>query len=343
LFYFGLQTSEITFAELLRDAGYATAILGKWHLGNDPKYNPIHHGFDRFRGFIGGNVDYISHYNEMENHDWWDGLERVQEDGYATHLLTQHAVAFLEKNRDRPFVLYMSHAAVHLPVQAPGDAPVRGPRRAPEKNRGRSQETAIKGMTGALDDNVGAILDTLQRLGIDDRTLVFFFSDNGGDAHMRNDPLRGGKATAFEGGHRVPAIAWWPGKIEPGVENDSLTISLDLMPTMLQLADVALPAGHRVDGRSLGPVLFDGERITERKLYWNGRAMRDGTWKLLLQRKQPLLFDLANDLSETTDLSSLYPERIESMLNDLKAWKQNVKASATPQPDVLAWEEREAS
>ena len=341
--YLGLQTSEVTFAELLGDKGYATAIVGKWHLGNDRKYNPIHHGFDQFRGFIGGNIDYISHYDSEETHDWWDGLEQVEEVGYTTHLLTQHAISFLEKNRDRPFVLYLSHAAVHSPIQAPGDAAVRGPGRDPERNRGRSQETAIRGMVRALDDNVGTILDTLQRLELDERTLVFFFSDNGGASHMRNEPLRGDKGTAFEGGHRVPAIAWWPGKIEPGIENDSLTISLDLMPTMLQLAEVALPAGHHVDGRSLAPVLFDGQRITDRKLFWNGRAMRDGRWKLLLQKKKPLLFDLANDLPESTDLSERYPERIESMLKDIEAWKRDVNSSATPQPDLLAWEERGAS
>jgi arylsulfatase A-like enzyme len=127
----GLQVEEITFAELLQKAGYATAVCGKWHLGYQKQYNPVHHGFGRFRGYVSGNVDYISHYDRMEIYDWWDGLELVEEEGYSTHLITEHAVRFIEENRRRPFCLYVAHEAPHSPWQGPPDPPIRGPEAKP--------------------------------------------------------------------------------------------------------------------------------------------------------------------------------------------------------------------
>jgi arylsulfatase A-like enzyme len=329
----GLQAEEHTFAELLGSAGYRTAIFGKWHLGYLPKHNPVHHGFERFRGFVSGNVDYASHFDRMGTHDWWDDDERVPEAGYLTHLITEHAVRFIDERAGEPFCLYVPHGAVHTPIQATGDPAMRGPDTGTIERRRRQ---TVRLMTTALDESVGAILDAVERNGLASRTLVLFLSDNGGAAHMRNDPLRGRKGTLFEGGHRVPALAWWPGRVEPGTRTDALCSSLDVMPTMLDLAGVAAPLDRPLDGVSLSPVLFDGA-APPRRLFWNGKAMRDGDWKLVFRPKEgtaPMLFDLSVDLAEQNDLAAEHPERVEAMLAALAAWRDDVHAHATPQPDV---------
>ena len=338
----GLQLSEVTFAELLREVGYRTAIFGKWHLGYDPKYSPVHHGFERFRGFVSGNIDYISHYDRMETPDWWDGTKRIKEPGYLTHLLTEHAVTYIREHKDEPFCLYVPHGAVHSPIQAPDSPAGRGPDKARKaKRQTRSRDATSKLMMKALDENVGAILDAVEENGIAKKTLVFFFSDNGPAAHMRSGPLRGRKGQVWEGGHRVPAIAWWPGRIKPGTKTGELCISLDLMPTMLDVAGVAQPTGRRLDGVSLKSLMLDGTSLGSRQLVWNGVAMRDGPWKLITKAKGlargPALYDVAKDISESTNLAARHPERVQSMLASLARWREDIAADITPQPDMEAF------
>ena len=336
----GLQHSEITFAELLQQAGYKTAMFGKWHLGYSTKYNPIHHGFAEFRGFVSGNIDYLSHYDRMNTYDWWGGVNQIKEEGYLTHLLTKHAVRFINDHKDQPFCLYVPHGAVHTPIQAP-DSPVeRGPKLDKADLSDRSQEEKVKLMMLALDENIGKILDAVNNAGIAENTLVLFFSDNGGAGHMRCDPLRGKKGTVWEGGHRVPALAWWPGRIKPGTTTDQLCISLDVMPTLLSLAGISIPNGHKLDGVDLSPLIFDRQPVATRQLFWKGQAMRDGPWKLVTKAKGvtggPLLFNLDNDLSEKNNLSAAHPNRVKSMFAALQAWKTDVADGATLQPDLPA-------
>ncbi len=333
--YRGMQPEEITFAELLSDAGYHTAIFGKWHLGYFQTYNPVYQGFDRFRGFLSGNIDYIAHYDRMQTYDWWEGDHPVQEPGYVTHLLTEHAVRFIDDHRDEPFCLYVSHAAVHAPIQAPDSPAVRGPDLGADPGPGRSKRENVTLMMQALDESVGAILDAVQRNGIDSRTLVIFLSDNGGAPHMRNDPLRGGKGTVFEGGHRVPAIAWWPGHLQPAARTDALCMSFDIMPTMLDLAGVAAPAGRPLDGVSLRSLLLENVSPGARQLFWNGMAMRDGPWKLIVPTKDgenPMLFNLDEDLAEKKNIAAAHPDRVQQMVKAIDEWKADVEADVTPQP-----------
>ena len=330
--YVGLQTSEVTFPKVLKRAGYTSAIFGKWHLGYTKNYNPMHHGFDRFRGYVSGNVDYISHYDRMGVYDWWDGLEQIKEEGYVTHLITKHSLAFLEANRDKPFCLYVAHEAVHTPLQAPGDPPVRGPDKGKRGGEKRPAKETYRLMMKAMDDGLGEILAKVNSLGLAEKTLVIFFSDNGGTRYGSSAPLRGGKAGVWEGGHRVPAIAWWPGKIKPGTTTDDLCISLDLMPTMLDLAGAKAPAGHTFDGVSLAPLMLDGKPLGRRQLVWNGQAMRDGTWKLVIAGGKAQLFDLSKDIGERNDLAGQHPDRVKEMVAALDAWKQDMAATATPQP-----------
>jgi len=333
----GLHPSEVTFPRLLKKAGYTSAIFGKWHLGYTRNFNPMHHGFDRFRGYVSGNIDFASHYDRMGAYDWWEGLEHVKEEGYVTHLITKHAVKFIEENANRPFCLYVAHEAVHTPLQAPGDPPQRGPDRGKGKRIRREPKETYKLMMKAMDDGVGEIVAAVKKAGIAADTLIFFFSDNGATRLGSNAPLRGNKGSVWEGGHREPAIASWTGRIRPGTVTDQLAISLDLMPTMLDLAGATVPAGHKLDGVSLAALMLTGKPLGARKLFWRGQAMRDGHWKLTVgargaKTKAPQLYDLSKDIGETTDLAAQHPDRVKQMLAALEAWKQDVATGATRQP-----------
>ena len=257
----GMAAGELTLAEALGPRGYATGIYGKWHLGYRARFNPVRHGFDEFRGFVSGNIDYHSHVDTMGRADWWRDDEPSTEAGYVTHLVTKHALRFIERHRDRPFFLYLPHHAPHYPFQEPDDPADRAvggefdPRGSVADRR-----RAYRDVVREMDAGVGEVLDALKAHGIADRTLVWFFSDNGGAQWGSNGPLRGLKATDWEGGYRVPSIAVWPGRIPAGTESNQLASTLDVMPTLLSLVGtraeppppgnagaMTLPALHGVD------------------------------------------------------------------------------------------------
>jgi len=336
----GLHTPEITFAELLKQAGYRTAVFGKWHVGYRKQFNPVHHGFDRFRGFVSGNIDYISHVDRMGFADWWKDEQRITEKGYSTHLITRHAVKFIEDNKDKPFCLYVAHEAVHSPYQGPDDPPVRavGKPRLPGKGR-RDVKAAYREMMTELDKGVGTIVATLKRLELQGNTLVFFFSDNGANQNGSNGPLRGFKGSVWEGGHRVPAIAFWPGSVPAGSVCQQTAISLDLMPTMLDIAGVKPPRDHQLDGVSLLPVLTGEGQLPERRLFWefrNKATVRSGPWKLVVGERglkgQPGLFHLGEDIGEQHNIAGDHPDRVRKLTKALQQWRKDVQSDATQQP-----------
>lgn len=335
--YHGLQPQEITFAEVLGQAGYATAIFGKWHLGYFPKYNPIRHGFDLFRGYVSGNVDFFSHVDQAGAYDWWHQDQQVKEDGYVTHLITRHAVSFLEDNHDRPFCLYLPHEAPHYPYQGPDDPPLRRVGGKFDLNGERKDiKAAYTEMVVEMDRSVGRIVATLDRLGLTENTLILFFSDNGANRNGSNAPFRGAKGTNWEGGHRVPCIASWPGRIPAGTASDQLSITLDVMPTLLDAANVTPPRERPLDGVSLLPVLLHQQSPGPRQLVWNGRAIRDGQWKLIVDGRGSRgvqLFDLASDPGERMNVADEHPDRTRKLLAALDAWKVDVADGATRQPD----------
>lgn len=347
-YYHGMQDVEWTFAETFRAAGYATAIYGKWHLGYLPQFNPVRHGFDHFRGFVSGNIDYVSHVDQTGRHDWWQDNERKDEPGYITELVTGHAVTFIEANHERPFLLYMPHHAPHYPFQGPDDPAERtvGGKFNPIGSVADTKR-AYREMVQSMDDSVGQIVAALEKHGIRDDTVIWFFSDNGAARWGSNAPLKGLKGTDWEGGHRVPAIVSWPGRIKPGLTNE-LTSTIDVMPTILALAGRNESPARRFDGVDLSGVMLRGQSVGRRELFWkaggffwNGSAMRDGPWKLLIDRYQeepgpPMLFNLADDIGETNNLANSYPERVASMKTRLEAWIVEVTQDATPQvrPDI---------
>jgi arylsulfatase A len=353
----GLKREESTFAELLKEAGYVTGLVGKWHQGyphNSDEYHPQEHGFDEFIGYHSGNIDFVSHVGDHVKHDWWHGREETVEEGYSTHLINRYAMAFIEEHREEPFCLYVAHEAIHNPVQVPGDPIRRSEEEGWVRWKAPSEEARIekyKGMTLPIDEGVGEIRALLEELGLAENTFVFFFSDNGPsrDFPSGSPALRAGKGSVYEGGHRVPAIGWWPGRISAGSESAVPGISIDVMPTLLSLAGVAAPEERRLDGVDLSPVLFGEGGWAERPLFWaslsNGgarsEAMREGPWKLVVmhpkaragtfENEKVELYRLDEDGGEERDMAGEEPERTAAMLGALKAWYGELEETATVQ------------
>jgi arylsulfatase A-like enzyme len=276
------------------------------------------------------------------------------EEGYVTDLINQYALEFIERNKKRPFCLYIPHLAIHNPVQERGD-PIRRTEGGWDRWKPKDEEERIRkyrGMTLPIDEGVGQIREKLISLGLDHKTLVLFFSDNGAAAYdfpSGSPELRGNKGSVYEGGHKVPFIAWWPGKIEAGSEHSAPGITLDIMPTLLSLAGVKTPANHILDGIDLSPLLLTKQSPPHRPLYWaslgnNGiraEAMRDGPWKLVVKHpeakkgsfdnEQVELYRLDQDPAEATDLAGEQFDQTNAMLAQLKAWYTETQRTATPQ------------
>lgn len=332
----GMALSEYTFAKALKEAGYRTALFGKWHLGYDRQFNPVRHGFDEFRGFVSGNIDYHSHIDQVGEEDWWSDAALAPEDGYTTDLVTRYGVRFIEGHREDPFCLYLAHECPHYPYQGPDDPAFRTPGH-PEPVQGPREDkvAAYKEMIEALDQGVGEVMRALDRSGLRENTLVFFFSDNGPAGPGSAGGLRGRKASVWEGGHRVPAIASWPGRVGPGTETDHPAMGMDLFPTMLELAGLAPQETPKLDGVSLVPLLTGTSGMAERDLFWrcgNGKAVRRDDWKLVvspddgLSNANPQLFDLAADPAEANDIAGSEPTIMEELSRALEAWEADVSA-----------------
>ncbi len=339
-YQFGLDPDkDDTMPAVMKQAGYKTALFGKWHLGYLPKFNPMNYKFDRFVGFVSGNIDYHSHLDRMDTFDWWHDRELTKEEGYSTHLITKHAVDFIKQNRDEPFFIYVAHEAVHTPVQGPTDGIQRGPGKTKKEERRPGPEIYVDMLT-ELDKGVGEILNTLQKNGLAEKTLVIFSSDNGPMQLASPGELRGRKGSVYEGGHRVPGVFWWPGTIKAGTESTQTAMQFDLFPTFVEMASIE--GEFDFDGISIQSLL-QGKTLPERKLFWrkgglspyepsleNGKdvvkAIRDGRWKLVAQPgyEKVELFDLENDLSEKENLASTFPERTEQMQKQLQAWEQEM-------------------
>ncbi|MAT14082.1 MAG: hypothetical protein CMJ46_02290 [Planctomyces sp.] len=352
----GLPQSADTFPERLQEAGYATAIMGKWHLGDLEGSNPVHHGFDEFRGHLTSATDYRSHIDRNGKYDWYHNEKIVRHGRYNTEEITNDSVTYIREHADKPFLLYVSHSAIHFPWMKPGDQAYReqggdynnftklGP-------RGEEEDVTdvVRAMVESLDASTGEILHAVQETGIAEKTLVIFTSDNGGYRNYSglhagqisdNGVYRGQKTQVYEGGHRIPTIAWWPGKIAAGVTTDETTMTMDLVPTILQLAGIdPVEAEFVTEGLDLRALLFDQKPLPERKyLYWrigSGAAVRSGEWKLVRGREDKLeLYNLQEDPSESHDLATAEPARVTEMLDALKAWEADVDQSAAQLQDA---------
>lgn len=336
-----LPPKERTLAEEFKQAGYATALVGKWHLGVEGSA-PEAHGFD----FIADSGKYwnLPNYNfpyQLES------LEGKGDVGYLTDHLGKEACRFLDENRDKPVFLYLSYYAVHSPIQAkPGSEEKYRKKLTPWEAQ---RNPAYAAMTASLDQSVGVVLDKLKALGLEDDTLVVFASDNGGELGggkdfppvANNSPLRGGKTDMYEGGIRVPMMVRWPGKVPGGTVCSQPVVMTDLAPTFREAAGMAQPAGP-LDGLSLLPALRKGEKL-DREYYclqWGPAAIRQGRWKLIenfptpagkpdKKKKKPgrpavlhqvELFDLETDLSEHINVAGDHPDKVAELRTKLHVW-----------------------
>lgn len=308
----GIHPGETTIAEVLKEQGYRTALIGKWHLGGSrPEFLPNRHGFDSFDGFLHGCIDYFD-FTYGGTPSWFRNDKPFQPPkGYTTNYLTDRAIGFLRENQAAPFFLYLPYNAPHYGkasydpktgkasnvLQAPDEYIRRCAHIADEKRR------VYAAMVAAMDDNIGRLLQALRQLRLEQDTFLVFLSDNGGATGFggMNTPLRGHKSELFEGGIRVPALMQWKDRLAAGKTIRQPAGAVDLFPTFCGLAGLPLP---RLDGQDLRPVLFEGRHF-ERELFWRterAEAYRLGDWKYIrMSTGEEYLFDLERDPGETTN------------------------------------------
>lgn len=323
----GLAPEPPTLPRRLKDAGYETALVGKWHLGTLPEFHPLRHGFDEFYGFLGAAADYVSHVDSEHGTElFYDGETPTRVEGYLTDLFTERAVQFITRERSAPFFLNLQYNAPHWPWQAPGDPPF--PDSLAWKGGG-SPETYAR-MVESLDAGIGRVLDALAAHGLEGNTLVIFTSDNGGERFSDMGPLRGAKMTLWEGGIRVAAAARWPGIIPAGTETDQVAVTMDWTATLLAAAGIELDADAAPDGIDLMPVLTGAAAPSARELFWRTyqrtrhKAMRGGDWKYLATEDGEFLFDLETDPGETRDRKDDQPDLFERFRAAYARWEARV-------------------
>jgi len=322
-----------TFAECLGKAGYRTGYFGKWHLGG-AGFGPASQGWQRAEE-IKGNTQ--------------PPAEKGGPPQRTTDVLALKAAEFIQTNKDHPFLLQISHAAVHIPLSTTPELKAKYDKKAPMPGYPSNPEYA--GLTEELDQSVGRVVEAVEKAGIADNTLILFLSDNGGLEHEQsgrvvtsNQPLRGEKGTLYEGGIRIPAIARWPGKVPAGSRCDTPLISMDVYPTLVELAGTTLPKSQPSDGISLVAVLRDPAFMLSRDtLHWHlphyhhstpASAIRKGDWKLIefFEEGELELYDLKKDVGEQTNLTAREPARAKELQAALAAWRQQISARM-PEPN----------
>ncbi len=363
-FNWHLPLKEITIAEKLKEKGYKTASIGKWHLGGEG-YLPTEQGFDIN---IAGNhkgmpptyyYPYKADSAAIAQHPWLDfeitHLELTDDSLYLTDRLANEAINFIKNQKDTAFFLYLPFYTVHTPLEGREDLVKKYTKKIENSTDSIIRYPHFLAMVECMDENVGRIINTLEELEIRDNTIIFFVSDNGGlqtrgskekNEHNHfwaswNYPLRQGKGTLYEGGLRVPTIINWPGKIDPGRISDELIISTDLFPTIMDILDIETT--YPIEGVSLLSHLTKGEKIKRETFYWHyphyhrtnpGSVIRDGDYKLIhyYEDDRVELYNLKEDISEKNDLTKEIPEKANELLKKLNKWLDNENAKM-PQPN----------
>ncbi len=329
----GIGQEEVTLAEALKDCGYSTACIGKWHLGHLPEYLPTRHGFESYFG--------IPYSNDMQNNQRGDPplplmrdetiIEQPADQNTLTKRYTEEAVRFIDTHKERPFFLYLPHTMVHVPLHVS------------KEFEGHSAQGLYGDAVEEVDWSVGQVLEAVKRNGLDKNTLVIFTSDNGPWLVKKEHggsagPLRNGKGTTFEGGVREPAIFRWEGTIPAGTNTSEPAITLDLFPTLLLLAGGEVPRDRVIDGKDIRGILTGtGHREDHRFYYFRGEsleAFRSENWKLKRAFKGEIygepgdhpvyLFDLEKDLGEKTNLAEQHPDRVQQMEKEMQAFEQSL-------------------
>lgn len=341
----GLRPRGLSLPALVRAAGYATGLIGKWHLGFKPEFGPNAHGFDEFFGLLSGAVDFYSHRRGDGEPDLFENGTPVTAPGYLTDEITGRAVRFIERHAGRPFFLEVAYTAPHWPFQPPDKRPadplaVPSPaaegdlrlRQLPGDAVPATREDYVK-MVERADDGVGKILDALDRMGLAAGTIVIFTNDNGGEWLSRNDPFSDRKGSVREGGIRVPMILRWPGRIPAGTTSPQVAVTMDLTASILAATASRIPPALVLEGIDLLPILTGDAPVIPRLLFWRASspgasqaAVRSGQWKLWRIDGRDRLFDLNVDPAEQRDLAASHPDLVRRLGAALDAWEQDVDA-----------------
>ena len=323
----GLPPEHPTLPSLLRKLGYATALVGKWHLGQLPAFGPLKSGYDHFYGFRGGAIDYYSHRNRGQD-DLWDGDVLVHQSGYMTELLGTRAAKVVEQlaSAGKPFFVSLHFNAPHWPWEAPGDEAES--KRIGDKALGDfdggSQRTYQR-MVEAMDAEVARVLQVLERSGARENTIVVFTSDNGGERFSATWPFTGRKTELLEGGLRIPAIISWPAGLPQGLTSQQVMITMDWLPTLLAAAGGSPDAGYPPDGMNLLPLMNRNAAEVARTLYWRykanaQRAIRDGDWKYLKILDNEFLFNVVDDPMERANQKTRHRDIFDRLVSKWNAW-----------------------
>jgi arylsulfatase A-like enzyme len=321
-----LDSKIVTIPEALKPAGYTSACIGKWHLGTKAPYRPVDRGFD-----VAYECNYSGHFSK--------------EGEYLTDRLTDEAIKFIEANRNKNFFLYLSHHAVHTPIQAKEQLIEKYKKK---RSADAQNNPTYAAMIESVDQNIGRLMAKLDELGLRDNTVVFFFSDNGGYANATSmEPLRGSKGMLYEGGIRVPMIVRWPGVTRPGTICDVPVIGIDFYPTMLDVAGAPRPPGQILDGLSIVPLLKGAKTLNRKAIFWHfpaylepyndkqwpwrttpAGAVRQGDFKLVefFENGKIELYNLKDDLGEKNNLAGTMPDKAKELHRTLIGWRRSINA-----------------
>lgn len=329
----GLPAEEAVLPRAMVDAGYRAVIFGKWHLGYEPKFNPLRSGWERFVGIISGNADYFRHTEDAGDPVFFVDDRRATREGYLTNLITDEAVRLLGEKHERPFLLYVPYTSPHLPYQGPDDD-IKRPLSREEFSRG-TRAGHIK-LVESLDEQIGRILAAIDEQGLSERTLVIFASDNGAARSGRNLPFAGYKGGLMEGGIRVPLIVRWPGRLPGGTTCSQVCVTMDLTASLLRVAEAKPLADRPLEGIDILAHVEQGRADFDRTLFWRARrgdqtwrAVRDGDLKYVRRTDSGVdeqwLFDVAADPGEMNNLLAARPADGQRLKGLLTAWEQEVR------------------
>lgn len=323
---FGLTTEYPSIATLLKESGYETALIGKWHLGFLSQHSPVKNGFDYFFGFHSGAADYISHKGGGGRHDLYENDTLVYPEGYLTDLFSQKAVDFIKKKHNKPFFLTITYNAPHWPWQGPHDKAY-----GDSVNfRNGGSPTVYAAMMKSLDDGIGFIMKTLDDEQLSNQTIVIFTNDNGGERYSDNGGLTNAKGSLWEGGIRVPAFVKWPGNIKAGIVIQQVVITMDWSATILSAGGAKAHKDFPLDGIDLMPMLTGKQKNTDRTIHWRTyqrnkqKAIRSGDWKYVQDEKGEYLFNLIADPAEKNDLKSQQQAIFNRLKKDYLIWEKTL-------------------
>lgn len=326
----GIPLDHPTVSSLIKEAGYETALVGKWHLGYLPYFSPLKAGFDEFFGIMSGAVDHFTHREMTNNPDLYEDEVPVERVGYLTELLTERAVEYVRRPHKKPFYMSLHYTAPHWPWEGPKDIAVsRAMNYGPVGFRAGGSLKVYAEMMKSLDAGVGRVLDAVKAARRDQNTIVIFTSDNGGERFSFNWPFRGQKMDLYEGGVRVPAIVRWPGITPAGKISNQPVITMDWTATMIAAAGGKPGADHPLDGEDIKDVLSGKRANYSRNFFWRTKrqgAMRSGNWKYIREGKTESLFDLTVDEHEQANFAEARPDVLAQLRDQFTKWEAGMKA-----------------